>query len=280
MPTAAASEEARIDHHLVKPVEHVDTLGRLLRRGRHGRGGGRAATHGRRDERAGGVKASGRGALRPLVEGVSDYAIFMLDPQGHVATWNAGAERIKGYKAEEIIGQHFSRFYPAGGRRAGLARATSCGGPTAEGRFEDEGWRVRKDGSRFWANVVITALRDDEPGGCSGLLEGHPRPDRAKRAEERCDGRRELRTGPEADAELARRTSGRRQRSRRQAAASGVAERRRAEAASGGRPAQGRVPGHARPRAPQPAGPDPQRPAAPEDAGGRPTATVRAGARA
>ena len=95
-----------------------------------------------------------------LVEGVSDYAIFMLDPAGHVTSWNAGAERIKGYRADEIVGQHFSRFYPEEAVRAGwpedeLRRAV------AEGRFEDEGWRVRKDGSRFWANVVITALRDE-----------------------------------------------------------------------------------------------------------------------
>src|SRR4051812_23972248 len=94
-----------------------------------------------------------------LVAGVRDYAVFLLDPRGFVHTWNAGAERIKGYRAEEIIGQHFSRFYPR--------EAVSSGWPAHElsvasttGRFEDEGWRVRKDGSRFWANVVIPALRD------------------------------------------------------------------------------------------------------------------------
>jgi PAS domain S-box-containing protein len=97
--------------------------------------------------------------FRLLVEGVKDYAIFMLDPHGRVATWNAGAQRIKGYSADEIIGQHFSRFYPPEAVERGwpdeeLRRAA------AEGRFEDEGWRVRKDGSKFWANVVITALRD------------------------------------------------------------------------------------------------------------------------
>lgn len=97
--------------------------------------------------------------FRLLVEGVQDYAIFMLDPQGRVTTWNAGAERLKGYSAHEIIGQHFSRFYPEEAREPGtldekLRRAAT------EGRVEDEGWRIRQDGSRFWASVVITALRD------------------------------------------------------------------------------------------------------------------------
>jgi PAS domain S-box-containing protein len=97
--------------------------------------------------------------FRLLVESVRDYAIFMLDPDGHVLTWNAGAERFKGYRADEIIGQHFSRFYPSEALTSGLpdhelkvARQT--------GVFEDEGWRVRKDGTLFWANVVITAMRD------------------------------------------------------------------------------------------------------------------------
>src|SRR6185295_20374831 len=87
--------------------------------------------------------------FRLLVEGVTDYAIFMLDPNGLVATWNAGAARIKGYHADEIIGQHFRKFYPP--------EAVESGWPehelrvaAAEGRFIDEGWRVRKDGSRFW----------------------------------------------------------------------------------------------------------------------------------
>jgi PAS domain S-box-containing protein len=99
--------------------------------------------------------------FRLLVEGVRDHAIFMLDPEGRVTTWNNGAERIKGYAAHEIIGQHFSRFYPAdvvarGWPEHELAVARR------EGSFEDEGWRLRKDGSRFWANVVITALRDQQ----------------------------------------------------------------------------------------------------------------------
>jgi PAS domain S-box-containing protein len=98
--------------------------------------------------------------FRLLVEGTYDYAIFMLDPAGNVATWNTGAQRIKGYRAEEIIGKHFSTFYPAEALESGwpqeeLRRAT------AQGRFEDEGWRVRRDGSQFWANVIITALKDE-----------------------------------------------------------------------------------------------------------------------
>jgi PAS domain S-box-containing protein len=97
--------------------------------------------------------------FRTLVEAVRDYAIFLLDPRGHVSTWNLGAERIKGYTREEIVGEHFSRFY--------MQEDVASGKPDTElteaartGRFEDEGWRVRKDGSRFWANVVITAIRD------------------------------------------------------------------------------------------------------------------------
>ncbi|GAB3732248.1 PAS domain-containing sensor histidine kinase [Luteimonas pelagia] len=97
--------------------------------------------------------------FRLMVEGVRDYAIFMLDPDGRVASWNLGAQLNKGYLAEEIIGKHFSVFYPQDKRDAKwpeeeLERALR------DGRFEDAGWRIRKDGSRFWANVVITALHD------------------------------------------------------------------------------------------------------------------------
>jgi len=98
-------------------------------------------------------------SFRLMVESVTDYAIVMLDPEGRVVSWNSGAQRIKGYSAEEIVGQHFSRFYPH--------QEVDRGAPqrdldlvTAKGRFEYEGWRVRKDGSTFWANVVITAIRD------------------------------------------------------------------------------------------------------------------------
>jgi PAS domain S-box-containing protein len=104
--------------------------------------------------------------FRLLIEGVKDYAIFMLDPLGRVATWNAGAQRLKGYTAEEIIGEHFSRFYPREDLEAGKpARELEIA--TATGKYEEEGWRVRKDGSRFWASVVLTALRDP-----SGVLRG------------------------------------------------------------------------------------------------------------
>jgi len=96
-----------------------------------------------------------------LVESVQDYAIFMLDPDGVITTWNRGAERIKGYRADEIIGRHFSTFYtPDAIARDHPAHELEIA--VREGRFEEEGWRVRKDGSRFWANVVITALFDRE----------------------------------------------------------------------------------------------------------------------
>ncbi|HJT07160.1 MAG TPA: PAS domain S-box protein [Stellaceae bacterium] len=98
--------------------------------------------------------------FRLLVAGVTDYALFMLDPNGIITSWNAGAQRIKGYLPDEIIGQHFSRFYPERDRAAGMpTRALYTA--TVEGRFEAEGWRVRKDGSMFWANVVIDPIRDE-----------------------------------------------------------------------------------------------------------------------
>jgi PAS domain S-box-containing protein len=96
---------------------------------------------------------------RLLIASVKDYAIFVLDPTGHVATWNPGAERLKGYSAAEIVGQHFSRFYPEEDVRSGKCEM-ELEGAERVGRFEDEGWRIRKDGSRFWANVVITPIRD------------------------------------------------------------------------------------------------------------------------
>jgi PAS domain S-box-containing protein len=107
-----------------------------------------------------------QGMFEQLVKSVEDYAIFMLNPEGIVVTWNLGAKRIKGYKDEEIIGQSFTRFYTpedlaTGKPLRGLKTARE------EGHFEDEGWRVRKDGTRFWASVVITAIRDE-----SGTLLG------------------------------------------------------------------------------------------------------------
>jgi hypothetical protein len=97
--------------------------------------------------------------FRTMVEGVRDYAIFMLDPDGRIATWNQGAERIKGYRAKEIIGQHFSKFYPEEDVKSGKpGRELEIA--TRTGKYEEEGWRIRKDGSRFWANVLITPIRN------------------------------------------------------------------------------------------------------------------------
>jgi len=100
---------------------------------------------------------------RRLVEGVSDYAIYMIDSTGQVSSWNRGAQRFKGYTAEEIIGQNFSRFYTPEERAAGRP-ALALRRSETEGRFEDRGWRVRKDGSRFWAHVIIDPIRDDDEG--------------------------------------------------------------------------------------------------------------------
>jgi PAS domain S-box-containing protein len=105
--------------------------------------------------------------FRLLVEGVRDYAILMLDPDGRVISWNAGAQLIKGYTADEIIGQHFSVFYP----EEAIARKwyeEELELARIYGRFEDEGWRLRKGGERFWANVIITAMRDE-----TGVLQGY-----------------------------------------------------------------------------------------------------------
>ncbi|WP_229658478.1 hybrid sensor histidine kinase/response regulator [Tsuneonella deserti] len=98
--------------------------------------------------------------FRLLVQQVTDYAIYMLDPSGNVSSWNAGAERFKGYSAQEIIGQHFSRFYPEEDQEAGVPQRALETART-EGRFEAEDWRVRKDGRRFWAHVVIDPIRDE-----------------------------------------------------------------------------------------------------------------------
>ncbi|HEY3587504.1 MAG TPA: PAS domain S-box protein, partial [Myxococcaceae bacterium] len=98
--------------------------------------------------------------FRALVSSVKDYAIFMLDPAGRIETWNAGAQQIKGYNADEIIGEHLSRFYTPEDLDRGLP-ATLLAQATRDGRVESEGWRIRKDGSRFWADVVITRLLDD-----------------------------------------------------------------------------------------------------------------------
>ncbi len=106
--------------------------------------------------------------FRLLVESISDYAIYMLDPVGTITSWNPGAERFKGYKAHEILGENFARFYSDEDRLAGLpSRALHTA--EREGRFEAEGWRIRKDGSRFWANVVIDPIRDPDHGQLLGF---------------------------------------------------------------------------------------------------------------
>ncbi|MER2265148.1 sensor domain-containing protein [Methylobacterium oxalidis] len=98
---------------------------------------------------------------RLLVQGVTDYAIYMLDPQGEITNWNAGAERAKGYRADEIVGRHFSCFYARDERARGVPHL-NLEIARREGRFEAEGWRLRKDGTRFWAHVVIDAIHDDD----------------------------------------------------------------------------------------------------------------------
>jgi PAS domain S-box-containing protein len=104
--------------------------------------------------------------LQVMIDSVEDYAIFMLSPTGEIASWNTGAQRIKGYAADEIIGRHFSVFYPPEGRAAGLPERMLETAST-HGRAEAEGWRVRRDGSRFWADVIITSIRDE-----TGVLQG------------------------------------------------------------------------------------------------------------
>jgi len=107
------------------------------------------------------VEAISEDPFRLLVQSIVDYAIYMLDPNGRVTSWNAGAERIKGFKADEIVGKHFSEFYTEEDKAVGLPEKVL---ETArrEGKFEGEGWRVRKDGSRFWASVVIDAIKADD----------------------------------------------------------------------------------------------------------------------
>ena len=105
------------------------------------------------------IAASEERRFQLLVDAVTDYAIYMLDPNGTVSSWNSGAQRFKGYQSGEIVGEHFSRFYTEEDQATGLpARALETA--AREGRFEHEGWRVRKDGTRFWAHVIIDPIRD------------------------------------------------------------------------------------------------------------------------
>lgn len=129
------------------------------------------------------ISESNAEMFRLLADTISEYAIIMLDPAGHVTTWSPAAERLKGYREDEIIGEHFSRFYTKEDVESGKT-TRELEVAAREGRFEDEGWRVRKDGSKFWANVVITALYDQK-----GNLRGYGKVTRdlsdRKQAEER-----------------------------------------------------------------------------------------------
>jgi PAS domain S-box-containing protein len=130
--------------------------------------------------------------FRLLIQSIRDYAIFVLDPSGKVLTWNPGAQALKGYLTDEIVGQHFSKFYPAEAIQSGwpereLALAQK------EGRFADEGWRVKKDGTKFWASVIITPLRSHD-GQLSGFAKVTQDLTERRRTEERIQGlNRELR---------------------------------------------------------------------------------------
>jgi PAS domain S-box-containing protein len=138
--------------------------------------------------------------FRLLVESVRDYAIFLLDPEGYIRTWNKGARRLKGYSADEAIGKHFSIFYPPAEIRRGKPEY-ELRVAVDEGRWEEEGWRLRKDGSRFWASVVITALFAD--GQHVGFAKVTRDLSERKRAEEERAALLELERGARADAEAA-----------------------------------------------------------------------------
>jgi PAS domain S-box-containing protein len=129
--------------------------------------------------------------FRMLIESVRDYAIFMLDPKGRIVTWNTGAERLKGYSLSDIIGRHFSVFYPPEDVNAGKCEM-ELEHAARDGRFEDEGWRVRKDGSAFWANVVISAVRND-----SGQLVGFSKVTRDLTERKRAEDERAARLAAE-----------------------------------------------------------------------------------
>jgi PAS domain S-box-containing protein len=133
---------------------------------------------------------SGDRRFQLLVDAVADYAIYLLDAEGHVSSWNTGAQRFKGYAADEILGAHFSRFYTDDDRAVGTpARALKVA--AEEGKFEAEGWRVRKDGSRFWASVVIDPILDQEDGTLIGFAKITRDMTEKRQAQEELDSARE-----------------------------------------------------------------------------------------
>jgi len=155
--TAADDREARWLRHWSKPIESGQYAGGRVER----------YTEITDQKQSADMLQKTEDRFQSLIDAVEEYAIFRLDADGHVASWNEGAREIKGYEAEEILGEHFSTFYTESERAAGVPER-NLAAATAHGSTEDEGWRVRKDGSRFWGNVTITAVRDDD-----GTLQGY-----------------------------------------------------------------------------------------------------------
>src|SRR5262249_54467242 len=145
--------------------------------------------------------------FRVLVEEAREYAIFLLDRDGRVSSWNAGAERIKGYRADEVLGRSFSMFYQAEDVARHLPE-TILARAAAEGRVESEGWRVRKDGSTFWAAIVVTAVRDAEGElvGFSKLVRDMSEEHRARDAQWELRQEQAARAAAEAVSEKLRRS--------------------------------------------------------------------------
>jgi len=133
---------------------------------------------------------SGDRRFQLLVDAVADYAIYLLDAEGHVSSWNTGAQRFKGYTADEILGSHFSRFYTDEDRAIGIP-AKALKTAAEQGKFEAEGWRVRKDGSRFWASVVIDPILDQEDGTLLGFAKITRDMTEKRQAQEELDSARE-----------------------------------------------------------------------------------------
>ena len=159
IPNPASGTGCKVTQSALQmPANSWDRFRRFLGKGRYQRKLGVALDRRAAAERA--LDLSER-QFRILVESVTDYALYMLDANGHVTSWNTGAERIKGYSADEVLGHHFSRFYTEDDRRNGVPqRALETA--VREGKWEGEGWRVRKDGSQFWANAVIRPIKDED----------------------------------------------------------------------------------------------------------------------